>query len=322
MSYSFGDLKGVCGMMPAFATADAAKFTATNTVDVDNLHDGVDRIINDGIGLIATTGSFGQCWNLTFDEFQTLIKATIEAVNKRVPVMLGVTSTNPREVAQKMKFIQEAGGEGVLLGLPYYDPLPISKIPAFYREAAETFPNLSIMIYHNPVNHRVHIPVRVFDELVKIPQIVAMKDSHRDTREQLPLHNIIGGKIAHFVNQAQLYPYYEMGASGCWSIDAWMGPWPVIRIYQACVDGDIETAKRILGELGGGARPAAGEESGNGGGNPQEFAGYIKPGPARPPFSLGERGSDERARARAAKWVALCEKYRPEVEAWRATHRN
>lgn len=323
MSYSFSDLKGVCGMMPAFATAGAGKITATNTVDVDNLHDGVDRIIKDGIGMIATTGSFGQVWNLTFDEWQTLVKAAIEAVDKRVPLMLGVTSTNPREVAQKMRFVRENGGEGVLVGLPYYDPLPISKIAAFYRELAATFPELSIMIYHNPVNHRVHIPVRVFEELVKIPQIVAMKDSHRDTREQLPLHNLIGGKIAHFVNQAQLYPYYEMGASGCWSIDAWMGPWPVIRVYQACVDGDVETAKRILGELGGGARPAAGEgESGNGGGNPQEFAGYIKPGPARPPASLGEHGSDERARARAAKWVALCEKYRPEVEAWRAAHKN
>jgi len=324
MAYTFDELKGVCGMMPAFATGDASNILATNTVDVDNLHDGVDRIINDGIGMIATTGSFGQVWNLFQDEWETLVRATIEAVNKRVPVMLGVTSTNPREVAQKMKFVKEAGGQGVLLGLPYYDPLPIANSPAFYRTMAEAFPELSSMIYHNPVNHRVHIPVRVFQELVKIPQIVAMKDSHRDTREFLPLHEIIGGKIAHFVNQAQLYPYYEMGASGCWSIDAWMGPWPVLKIYQACVDGDVSAAKRVISEFGGGMRPAAGGEDGggNGGGDPQEFAGYIKPGPARAPRSLGEQGSDERARARAAKWVSLCEKYRPEVEAWRAAHRN
>jgi hypothetical protein len=101
-----------------------------------------------------------------------------------------------------------------------------------------------------------------------------------------------------------------------------MGPWPVIRVYEACVDGDVETAKRILRELGGGARPAPAEGEGGGGANPQEFAGYIKPGPARPPAALGERGSDERARARAARWVALCEKYKPEVEAWRAAHNN
>src|SRR6266516_7621286 len=98
--------------------------------------------LKDGIGLIATTGSFGQVWNLSFDEWQTLVTATIEAVNKRVPLMLGVTSTNPREVARKMKFVREAGGEGVLLGLPYYDALPISKLAALYRAIGEAFPHL------------------------------------------------------------------------------------------------------------------------------------------------------------------------------------
>jgi hydratase-aldolase len=323
VSYTFDELKGVCGMMPAFATANASQLTATNTVDVDNLQDGVDRIIKDGIGLIATTGSFGQCWNLLWDEFTTLVDATIEAVGNRVPLMLGVTSTNPREVAQKMTYVQKAGGQGVLLGLPYYADMSVPKIIDFYRDVCEAFPDLSVMIYHNPVNHRVKIPVRAFPELVKNPNIVAIKDSHRDTREMGPYHKIIGGKIAQFCNQAQLYPYYEMGASGCWSIDAWMGPWPVLKIYQAVVDGDNATARRVIDEVtggGGGARPAGGDDEGGGGPNPQEFAGYIKPGPARPPGTYGPQGDPERAKKRAEQWVALCEKYKPEVEAWRAAH--
>jgi trans-o-hydroxybenzylidenepyruvate hydratase-aldolase len=326
MSYAPDELKGVCGMMPAFATPDASNILATNTVDVQNLQEGVDKIINDGIGMIATTGSFGQCWNLMWDEFTTLVDATIEAVDQRVPLMLGVTSTNPREVAQKMRFVRDAGGQGVLLGVPYYSTMPIPKVIDFYKEVAETFPDMSIMIYHNPVNHRVHIPVRAFPELVKNPNIVAMKDSHRDTREMGPLHKVIHGKIAHFVNQAQLYPYYDMGASGCWSIDAWMGPWPVIRIYQACVDGDYAKAREVIDEVtggGGGARPAGGEEGeGGGGANPQEFAGYIKPGPARPPATYAVSGDGERARKRAERWVDLCNKYKPEVEAWRAAHKS
>jgi hypothetical protein len=34
----------------------------------------------------------------------------------------------------------------VLLGLPYYEPLPIVDIPTFYRQVAEEFPDVSIMI--------------------------------------------------------------------------------------------------------------------------------------------------------------------------------
>ena len=57
-----------------------------------------------------------------------------------------------------MKFVREQGGQGVLLGLPYYDPLPVRDIPTMYREVAELFPDISIMIYHNPPNHRVQVP--------------------------------------------------------------------------------------------------------------------------------------------------------------------
>ncbi len=323
MSYTWDELKGVCGMMPSFATEDAGSLTATNTIAVDNLQQGVDRIIKDGIGMIATTGSFGQCYNLFWDEFQTIVRASLEAVNKRVPLMLGVTSANPRETYQKMKFVKEDGGEGVLLGLPYYDGLSVPKIIDFYRQLCELFPDLSVMIYHNPPNHKATIPVRAFPELIKNPNIVAMKDSHRSPADFIALHDIIDGHIAHFVNQGQMYPYVMMGAAGCWSIDAWRGPWPIIRVYQACLEGDVETAKRIYRELRGGSPGGEPREAAMlpdvQGWDVQRLTGYVNPGPYRPPHALGPQDSTgERAKKTAELWNQLCEKYRPEVEARRS----
>jgi hypothetical protein len=46
-------------MMPAFATPDAVDIRATQTVAVDNLKEGVDKIIKDGVNNIATTGTYG-----------------------------------------------------------------------------------------------------------------------------------------------------------------------------------------------------------------------------------------------------------------------
>jgi 4-(2-carboxyphenyl)-2-oxobut-3-enoate aldolase len=77
------DLHGVMAMMPAFATADARDLRATATIDLDHLHEGVDKIVRDGIDVIATTGTFGGCYNLLWDEFVTLTRATIETVKKR-----------------------------------------------------------------------------------------------------------------------------------------------------------------------------------------------------------------------------------------------
>src|SRR5215207_2677963 len=100
MAFAPDELKGICAMMPAFSTENASSLTAEHTVDVDHLSHSVDRLIKDAgdtLGVICTTGTFGQCWNLFFDEFQDLAKATVETVNKRVPLMIGVTSSNPRE---------------------------------------------------------------------------------------------------------------------------------------------------------------------------------------------------------------------------------
>ena len=61
------DVQGVMAMMPSFSTKDAGDLTSKNSIDVDNLKTGVDRMINDGIDVITATGSFGECDNLHWD---------------------------------------------------------------------------------------------------------------------------------------------------------------------------------------------------------------------------------------------------------------
>ena len=159
---SASELKGVLGMMPAFATPDAADIKATQTIAVDNLKEGVDKIIKDGVHNIATTGTYGECYSLLFDEFKTLAVATVETVKKRVPLFIGVTSPNPREVIQKMNFVKDLGADGVLLGVPYYETLHVQDAIKFYHDIADLYPNLNIVVYHNPDNHKFTIPVAAF----------------------------------------------------------------------------------------------------------------------------------------------------------------
>jgi len=310
------DVQGVMAMMPSFSTDDAGDLKATATVAIDNLQTGIDRMIKDGIDVITTTGSFGECYNLFWDEFKTIASASVEAAKKRVPLFIGSTSPNAREVVQRLKFIQDIGGDGTLLGVPYYDAQSPDYIVDFYSQIAEMFPKLAILIYHNPVNHKVKIPVSVFPRLVKYPNIIGMKDSHRDTREFVRLMEIIRGKISVMTNQAQMFPYYRMGSSGCWSIDAWMGPWPVLYLRNLVRAGKDHEALQIITEImsvAGGERPGGNE--GAIAKLPIEFAGYVKPGPARTPIVKFSESVIERVKKKAEGWKKLCDKYRPLVEA-------
>lgn len=51
-----------------------------STIDVDNLRVGVNRMIGDGADVITTTGSFGECHTLFWDEFETLARAEVDVV--------------------------------------------------------------------------------------------------------------------------------------------------------------------------------------------------------------------------------------------------
>src|SRR5437660_11115676 len=105
------DLGGMMAMMPAFATDEGNDIRATNTVSVERLRAGLDRMVRDGANVIATTGSFGECHALLPDEFEVLARETAQVVDRRGPLFVGVASVDARETVAKMR-----GGAGTAAG--------------------------------------------------------------------------------------------------------------------------------------------------------------------------------------------------------------
>lgn len=304
------EVHGVMAMMPAFATADAADINATATIDVANLERGLDRMIQDGVDVIATSGSFGEFHTLLWEEFVTLTQTTVEVTRKRVPLFIGCTALNSRDVVRRMEVARDAGAAGVLVGIPFYFPSTVDNAVRFLGDIADLFPTLGIMIYHNPALHHVNLPAGAFERILEHKNIIAMKDSHRDTRAFLKLMSVTKGRLSVFVNAAQLYPYAQLGAAGCWNYEMWMGPWPVLRLRDAVAAGDVATATEIIAQISTESSPPL-EWRETAAKLAIRHAGYCDPGPLRPPFVVIPKDVDDRAIARAKHWTALAEKYRP-----------
>ncbi len=311
---SSSELGGLMAMMPAFATDDAGSLLAQHTVDVQRLRDGLARMVDDGADVIATTGSFGECHTLFQDEFETLAREAADVVNGRRPLFIGVTSANARETVQKIEAVKDLNIAGVLVGIPYYFPSSLENAVRFLTEIADLYPKLGIMVYHNPALHHVQLPVEAFTEIVSRPNIVAMKDSHRDPVEFIRLQKIIGGKISVFCYQGQYFQYSDLGAPGFWSIDAWMGPWPQFALRDAVLRGDREAAAAITLDIMGPVtiqfdyrwRETAAKIG-------IQLAGYVNPGPLRPPFLTVPPEVTAGQQKRVARWKMLCDRYRPMV---------
>jgi dihydrodipicolinate synthase/N-acetylneuraminate lyase len=311
---SCSDLSGIMAMMPAFTNDDGNSIDCTNSISVERLEAGVNSMIADGAGVISTCGSFGEFHTLLDEEWRDLNRATVEIAAKRVPIFVGCTALNSREAVKRMAFAEEIGAYGVLVGVPFYFPSSVENAVNFYKQISERFPKLGIMIYHNPALHNVTLPVPCFQALIKCPNLIAMKDSHRDTLQFLKLQEIIKGHISVFCNQFQFHPYYEMGAAGFWSIDAWHGPEPLLALHEAVVSGNEALAKEIMFAI----TPVTADRVPNLSWRETaskigiRYAGYCDPGPLRPPFVEVPEAVDKAQKARAEKWKELRKKYRPQ----------
>jgi 4-(2-carboxyphenyl)-2-oxobut-3-enoate aldolase len=310
------DVGGMMAMMPAFATDEAADIRARNTVSIPRLHQGLDRMVRDGANVISTTGSFGECHALLPDEFAVIANESSAVMKQRVPLFVGVTAPNARETYERMKVVAQTKADGVLIGIPYYFPSTQANALRFIQDMAKEFPKLNMLLYHNPTLHNVTLNVELFPEFVKIPQIVGMKDSHREPMTLIKLDKIVRGKISILVNQLQIIPYKSLGAAGFWSIDSWMGPWPFFALRDAVARGDEEAAKTIMLDI---APPGTVKADLSWRETASKiairYAGYVDPGPLRPPFLEIPPEVDANMKRKAERWKALCEKYRPAYEA-------
>src|SRR5947199_7539893 len=170
-------------MIPSFSKQMEIGLESDDTVDADRLIDCAGRMIDDGVDVVSAMGSYGEFHTLTDNEFKTVVRATLDATKKRVPVLIGVTSMNSREVVRKAKIARDMGAEGIFTGVPFYYPPTVDNTIYFYEELADFFTDLSIQVYHNPPLQNIHIPVHAVGKIAQKRNIVSMKDSHRSTLE-------------------------------------------------------------------------------------------------------------------------------------------
>ncbi len=78
-----------------------------------------------------------------------MVKATIEAANKRVPVIAGVASTSTADAIEQARRYQGFGADGILAILEAYFPLKDAQIEAYFRAIADAV-DIPVVLYTNP----------------------------------------------------------------------------------------------------------------------------------------------------------------------------
>lgn len=215
-------------------------------VNYDKLEELIDWQIEQGTDSIIIVGTTGESSTLSTEEHAQVIKAAVEFVNHRVPVIAGTGSNCTREAVHLSKEAEEAGVDGLLAVTPYYNKATQGGLIRYYTEIADAV-KLPIIMYNVPGRTGCNILPETAATLFKNEEnIVGIKEATGNVAQSVKLMNLTDGKIDLYSGEDGIVvPLMAIGAKGVISVWSNVAPKQVHDMCAAFEKGDLATAMRI-----------------------------------------------------------------------------
>jgi 4-hydroxy-tetrahydrodipicolinate synthase len=181
------------GVFPAATT----QFRDDQSLDDAATAANVEKLVAAGVHGIILLGTVGENCSLDFQEKLDVLKATVERVGGRVPVLAGVAECTTRLACRFAAEAKKCRVDGlmVLPGMVYKSDA--RETVAHFRAVARAT-ELPIMCYNNPVAYGVDITPEMFADLADEPHFVAIKESSENVRRITDLKNACGDRYSLF----------------------------------------------------------------------------------------------------------------------------
>ncbi len=229
------------GVFPAAVTC----FHSDESLDFAATTAHVLRMIDAGVHGMVMLGTVGENCSLRREEKLSVLRATVEAVGGRTPILTGVAEYTTAQAAQLARDAHSAGVDGLMV-LPamVYKSDPRGTISHFRAVASAT--DLLIMLYNNPVSYGVDIRPEMFGSLADLPNVVAIKESSEDPRRITDLRNRYGDRFTLFAGVDDLaLESVMLGADGWVSGLVNAFPDEHRRLWDLAIQGDFFKARDL-----------------------------------------------------------------------------
>ena len=201
--------------------------------------------IENGTDAIVPCGTTGESATLDYEEHDQVIKACIEQVNKRVPVLAGTGSNATAEAIAISQHAKEMGADGVLLVAPYYNKPSQEGLYQNFKAIAENV-SLPQVVYNVPGRTGVNMSAETTVRLAEISNIVAIKEASGDITQASEIIARAGDKIDVLSGDDFLtLPLMACGAKGVISVTANIMPKQVKGMVQAIQEGRWDEARQL-----------------------------------------------------------------------------
>jgi 4-hydroxy-tetrahydrodipicolinate synthase len=208
-----------------------------------------DDLIKSGVHGLTPLGSTGEFAYLNNVQRIAVVQATIEAAQRRVPVIAGVVSTSTVDAVAQAKAYQKMGADGILAILEAYFPLGDAQVEAYFRAIADAV-DIPVVIYTNPQFQRSDLTLDVIARLSAHPRIQYIKDASTNTGRLLSIMNRCGDSLRVFSASAHIPAAVMLiGGVGWMAGPACLIPRQSVELYNLCKAARWDEALKLQRKL-------------------------------------------------------------------------
>lgn len=216
-------------------------------LDVDGLERLIEHTIAGGVHGIFVLGTTGEAPSLTERLKRELIAETTRLVDRRVPVLVGVTDTS---LVDSLALAEEAAArnvDAIVAAPPPYFPLNQLELRRYAEELAGESP-LPLFLYNMPSHSKVAFELETVRSLMEHPRVAGVKDSSGQMLFYNQLLQLAANRPDFTVlmgPEELLAESVLMGGHGGVCGGANLYPALYVEQYEAAVTGDLITVHKL-----------------------------------------------------------------------------
>lgn len=219
-------------------------------VAYDDLRKLVEFQIKGGINGLVPVGTTGESPTLSHEEHMEVVRATIELVRGRVPVVAGAGSNSTTEAVELTQQAHAAGADAMLVVAPYYNKPSQEGLFQHFSAIAEAT-DRPIVLYSIPGRCGIEIGV---DTVVRLrgryPHVRYLKEAGGSVDRVDQLKQALGRDLTVLSGDDSLtLPFMAVGAEGVISVASNLFVKDVCRMVNAARANDYAKAAKVHRKL-------------------------------------------------------------------------
>ncbi|GFO71142.1 4-hydroxy-tetrahydrodipicolinate synthase [Bathymodiolus japonicus methanotrophic gill symbiont] len=220
-------------------------------VDKESLKKLVEFHIEQGSDALVAMGTTGESATLSEHEHMDVVKAIVEYVAGRIPVIAGTGANSTTEAIALTKAAKQVGADACLLVTPYYNKPTQEGLYLHYKAIAEAV-DIPQILYNVPGRTACDMLPETIGRLAKIERIVGVKEATGDLTRVSVIRELCGDDFALYTgDDATSCEFCLLGGNGTITVSGNVAPRLVHEMITAAINGDRETATSIDANLRG-----------------------------------------------------------------------